>query len=263
MSAFNFVFAWACLLFLHMDQVSGRDPCSITPDPWPECPISKTSGNRNGSQAVCVCPDGFVGKPTKSGIGCMPLDCTVGGCGYNAFCDLKSERCQCRMGYEGDPYLNCVKTCFPNPCGKNAECKSDRSGTQCTCINDYDGDPYKECRRTGCLDDCDCGFGLGKSPLRSPYCGNDGWCHTDTRFGNKTASCEAEDRMYFEIRTPFEHICSSENECRNMAGCLQLCNCGQCTSICAPPTLSTKTISKRRCPCGGGGVCGRKCCSPC
>lgn len=48
------------------------------------------------------------------------------------------------------------QTCYPNPCGINAECR-DRSGRPvCSCPAGYRGDPITHCIRSECLDHIEC-----------------------------------------------------------------------------------------------------------
>ena len=47
------------------------------------------------------------------------------------------------------------RPCDPNPCGTNAQCKSQNGAINCVCPSDYVGDPYSSCRPE-CLLNTDC-----------------------------------------------------------------------------------------------------------
>jgi hypothetical protein len=47
------------------------------------------------------------------------------------------------------------RPCDPNPCGTNAQCKSQNGAINCVCPDNYFGDPYSSCRPE-CVLNTDC-----------------------------------------------------------------------------------------------------------
>merc|ERR1712176_770728 len=71
-----------------------------------------------------------------------------------------------------------------------------------------------------CLDNCDC-------PDCAPYCSTWGYCQASASSGSSPASCEV---LAFDGTLAYN------------------------------PGYTSNIRSKKKCPCGGGGRCGRKCC---
>lgn len=123
-------------------------------------------------QAVCLCPDGYSGEPSK---GCNPYECDSdidcspdkrcsetktcknpclepGACGTNAQCKIvnRQAQCLCVPGYFGNPLVECKQSggaaCLKNPCGENARCRDfNEGGFECSCPPNCIGDPTKKC----------------------------------------------------------------------------------------------------------------------
>ncbi|CAH1404983.1 unnamed protein product [Nezara viridula] len=138
----------------------GHSPCGINA----ECRVSD-------HRAICLCPAGTRGDPTRS---CKPFSCLKdedceGGkscgsdnicrnpclqgrpCGLNAQCKAENRRalCSCPPGFHGNPLVVCKPgtgdTCNRNPCGQNTRCKDVPGGYECSCAPGCSGDPYRGC----------------------------------------------------------------------------------------------------------------------
>ncbi|CAG0881855.1 unnamed protein product [Darwinula stevensoni] len=141
-------------------------------------------------QAVCLCPNGFVGDPFAL---CEKVECLEdrncedskycregscvnpclqeGACGLNAQCRVDDRRavCQCPPGFAGNPRVECqrdVNECLGNPCGTNAICTDTPNSFTCECEPGCQGDPY-----SGCI--CQ---GPQIDPCRTVYCGVNARC---------------------------------------------------------------------------------------
>jgi hypothetical protein len=81
-------------------------------------------------QAVCTCPDGYIGSPQ--------ISCSL---------PIKPE---CTTDAECPDHLACIREkcqnpCFTTTCGVNAECRVTRHRAICYCKQGYEGDPYRIC----------------------------------------------------------------------------------------------------------------------
>jgi hypothetical protein len=190
-----------------------HDPCSLN-----VCGPNSRCKNIN-NQAVCSCDVDFFGAPPNcrpecssnsecaSTQACYKNKCRdpcPGTCGVNAECKVinHSPLCQCRVGYEGDPFTRCNLTprqpdiplrplnpCSPSPCGPNSECRVHNDNPVCSCSPQMLGSP-PNCRPE-CLVNSDCPFDKAclnqkcKDPCISA-CGSNSVC----RVQNHLAICE-------------------------------------------------------------------------
>ncbi len=72
-------------------------------------------------------------------------------CGGNARCIGRGRAaiCECRSGFDGDPYAGCkiADPCIPSPCGTNSRCIARNNVATCRCQSGYRGDPFTRCSR--------------------------------------------------------------------------------------------------------------------
>lgn len=103
-----------------------RDPCSGSEFPCGTNAVCKVSDHR----ALCFCPDGFRGEPTRS---CQPYECDKDeDCEANKFCGIDKA---------------CKNPCLePGACGVNSQCRVVSRRKQCSCPPGLVGNPEIECR---------------------------------------------------------------------------------------------------------------------
>ena len=151
-----------------LESCTGRkcqNPCKVNK------PCGKNAECRvSEHRAICLCPDGTHGEPTKL---CTAYECTQntdcevnkqcsdgmcknpcliqGACGLNAQCKVvnRNVHCTCPLGYIGNAKVECrqpkLNDCTGNPCGKNANCQDKSGGYECSCLAGCTGDPNKGC----------------------------------------------------------------------------------------------------------------------
>ncbi|KAJ8890121.1 hypothetical protein PR048_009628 [Dryococelus australis] len=128
-----------CICTVGYSLVNGK---CIDIDECIQNPCHKTAICKNNPGSFsCVCPDGLIGDPIKSG--CRnPGDCfTHSDCPTSAAC--MDNRCR-------NP---CDE---PGVCGRNAECSAQAHMPMCTCPAQTRGDPKVECKKLECSDSNDC-----------------------------------------------------------------------------------------------------------
>ncbi|XP_047739044.1 uncharacterized protein LOC108675679 isoform X2 [Hyalella azteca] len=179
-----------------------KDPCLFT-----TCAANAkcTVKNRGGA---CDCLPGYEGNPykicTRSDVvaGCkLDADCHFGTaclngkcrnpcdakpCGNNAVCTVveslpfKSTKCECKQGYSGDAFIQCLptsrtddlcqkdddcaddKACLsgqcsdPCKCGDGAICTVKQHRPTCTCKKGFEGSPQHACYAIGCTTTSEC-----------------------------------------------------------------------------------------------------------
>eukprot|EP01052_Picozoa_sp_SAG31_P012600 SAG31_NODE_741_length_12429_cov_13.571127_4_plen_1359_part_00 len=136
----------------------GSSPCHFT-----SCGAHGTC-SVNGTQATCVCTDGYSGDNCEDG----PDPCQVLDCGVHGECDTISVSCACAEGWTGPSCAIAIDPCEGITCGEHGFCTH---GT-CTCIDFYQGvrceivpDPCRtaECAPYGlCREEsgaCECFYG--------------------------------------------------------------------------------------------------------
>ncbi|VEN50381.1 unnamed protein product, partial [Callosobruchus maculatus] len=157
--------------------VAQLDPCQPSPcGPNSQC---KAVGN----SPSCSCLPEYQGSPPNCrpecrsnsecpfNLACINQKCKdpcPGSCGQNAECRVVSHtpNCVCNIGFEGDPFTQCVPVrqpavqelrnpCEPSPCGANAICKERNGAGSCVCLPEYIGNPYEGCRPE-CVINSDC-----------------------------------------------------------------------------------------------------------
>ena len=104
-----------------------RDPCDPAVAPCGLNALCRVSDHR----AVCLCPDGYQGEPTKA---CKQYEC------------LKDSDCEPNKRCGADKA--CRNPCLePGACGANAQCRVINRRAQCSCPPGYLGNPQVECRQ--------------------------------------------------------------------------------------------------------------------
>ncbi|KAG8227100.1 hypothetical protein J437_LFUL007437 [Ladona fulva] len=158
-----------CLI--QQEPVEQSTPCVPSP-----CGANAVCREQNNAGA-CTCLPDYIGNPYE---GCRPecvlnTDCPSnkacignkckdpcpGTCGQNADCHVINHlpSCNCRSGYQGDPFRYCslapkedilqlVDPCSPSPCGPNAQCRKVNDQAVCSCLPNYIGSP------PGCRPEC-------------------------------------------------------------------------------------------------------------
>lgn len=180
-----------------------RQPCQPSPcGPYSQC-------REVGDSPSCSCLAEYVGAPPNcrpecvtssecaSNQACINQKCKdpcPGLCGTEAECRVVSHTpsCYCPQGYEGDPFVQCVRQqlppqldhvdpCNPSPCGPNARCSQRNGAGSCQCFPEYFGNPYEGCRPE-CVLDSDCASNLACQNMkcRDPCpgtCGQNAVCN--------------------------------------------------------------------------------------
>lgn len=151
-------------------------PCVPSPcGPFSEC-------RAVGDTPSCTCLPDYIGAPPNcrpecvtssecnTNLACINQKCKdpcPGLCGNSALCRVLSHTpsCYCPIGFEGDPFVQCVESkipqldnidpCNPSPCGANARCIQRNDAGSCQCLPEYFGNPYEGCRPE-CLLNSDC-----------------------------------------------------------------------------------------------------------
>jgi hypothetical protein len=168
---------------------------------------------------TCLCNEGMFGNPFPGGK-CLPLECSLQKhcqksneicqnglcvasckgriCGLNAYCDDFSQKCQCPIGFQGDPTLFCAPptswaSCNP-ACGSNSHCQYGEY-SYCACNDGFFGNPYKGCIKLTNISSC--------SHIK---CGTNSFCSMET--GRPSCVCN----KGFYGNNPYEE-CLDINEC--------------------------------------------------
>lgn len=124
----------------------------------------------DGSDAYCVCEDGWTFDPNDIAAGCIDIDeCkdsigSSGRCGDNAVClnTLGSFICNCPEGYTGDSRKECVdinECLIENTCGVGAHCINRPGSFTCECPEGTlpDPEPIVKCSEIlSCKSDAEC-----------------------------------------------------------------------------------------------------------
>ena len=144
--------------------------------------------NTEGSYS-CICAEGFIGDPYKTG---CKSPCDGITCGAHSFCQVHEggqAACMCDPGYTFDPKnitAGCVDVneCDPTHgpsglCGQGALCTNVASSHHCYCPPGFTGDPFRYCED---IDECSRRFGLYGS------CGTGAVC--ENTIGSFTCSCK-------------------------------------------------------------------------
>lgn len=209
-----------------------ENPCVPSP-----CGPNSQCRNLNG-QAVCSCTSGYLGSPPQCRPECVvSSECAIekacvnqkctdpcpGICGHNAKCRVSNHSpiCSCNVGYSGDPFVQCSKTCklstqvglshlcqysisfldvrdepvtekqptcSPSPCGPNSVCQMINGLPTCSCRDNYIGNP-PNCRPECTINsECKSNEACINQKCRDPCpgtCGNNAEC----RVISHTVSC--------------------------------------------------------------------------
>lgn len=173
--------------------------------------------------------------------------CSGFSCGSNAQCLTRSFRavCQCRSGYEGDPYTGCRRSeCVENAecpsnkvchnfrcinpcstsCGVDAECNVRNHVTVCQCPRGFTGDPFVSCVPSASSNVV--------SRQTSDFC-NPTPCGANTkcRVENNRAVCSCLDGWMGNPIQGCRRECESDSECDANRACTNFrCQdpCGSC-----------------------------------
>lgn len=85
------------------------------------------------------------------------------------------------------------RPCDPNPCGTNAQCKSQNGAINCVCPSGYVGDPYSSCRPECLLNtDCPRDQSCSRNKCVDPCPGTCG-INADCRVTNHVAVCSCKE----------------------------------------------------------------------
>ncbi len=188
------------------------DECTTSP-----CHPSATCRNTPGS-FQCLCAEGLVGDPFRSG-------CRKSGqCVTDSDCPATAA---CLAGLCKDP---CGQ---PDVCGKNAECLTENHQPICRCAFQTTGDAKVECYTLECVDSQDCAS--NEQCLRNKCVDA---CHSPTACGLNSDCKAANHRATCTCRSGFTGnptqgcvgvvFCTSESQCPKSQSCVG----GLCVSNC-------------------------------
>lgn len=138
----------------------------------------------DGTQAACMCDQGFTFDPTNITAGCMDVnECDdshgpSGLCGQGAVCSNVpgSHHCYCPPGFTGDPFRYCedIDECSRKfgpygQCGTSAVCVNTLGSFSCSCKPGYTGDARESCTD---IDECSQEYGPNGKCGFSAFCTN-------------------------------------------------------------------------------------------
>lgn len=253
----------------------------------------------DNEQIKCSCLPGFIDRPPScrpecvvnsecsSEQACMQQKCRdpcPGSCGFDANCHVLNHVpiCNCKDGYEGDPFVRCsprpvterpqrLDPCDPSPCGPNAECNNG----ECRCIAEYRGNPYESCRPE-CTNNGECS--RDKACLRTKCvdpcpgtCGQDAICEVvnhipicscpDGYTGDPFTYCRVSERTPDVKPIPCNPSpCGPNSQCKNVNE-HAVCSCIQ-GFIGAPPQCRPECVVSSECQQTQACV-NQKCVDPC
>ncbi|XP_037295454.1 uncharacterized protein LOC119189544 isoform X2 [Manduca sexta] len=182
---------------------STSQPCSPNP-----CDFNAPCDTYGNQFAIC---DACIGPNAASNPACRPecvlnsdcqfnkaclrnkcVDPCPGSCGVNAECSVYHHDpiCQCKYGFEGNPYEYCKsttrpvlhETCDNVLCGANAVCQDINGALTCQCFQNFYGNPYVSCRpqcvvNSDCSPDLACFNNKCENPCKD-VCGIGALCKT-------------------------------------------------------------------------------------
>lgn len=164
---------------------------------------------------MCSCLPEFIGNPpncrpecvtspecplTKACVRQKCVDPCVGTCGENAQCRVHyhSPYCTCLPGYEGDPFVKCIREkvmspplkspCEPSPCGPFSTCKDVGGSAICSCKSGYIGVPPSCAPECTINEDCPNDKACVREKCSDPCLGSCG-SNTNCRAMNHLAIC--------------------------------------------------------------------------
>ncbi|KAF0298054.1 Neurogenic locus notch 3 [Amphibalanus amphitrite] len=298
-----------CRPFPVTERPKPRDPCSPNP----------CGANADCQNGVCTCRDDYFGNPY---VQCKPecvinsecprdkacfrnkcRDPCVGVCGPNAQCNVVNHvpNCYCPADYQGDAFVSCelkpvttpytpdkeppvavINPCYPNPCGRNTECREAGERAVCSCLPGYQGDPSLGCRREcetsyecapqlacirfKCIDPCPgtCGINANcRVQNHVPEC----YC-VDGYEGNPYMACQLQPgKSVQQLMTPAEPVdpcrpspCGANAQC-NVVGDRAACSCLP-GFIDRPPNCRPECVVHQDCRADQACI-GQKCRDPC
>ena len=110
------------------------DPCDDSP-----CKNGGQCAVDSNQDAVCVCPDGFIG-PTCSLLAsdpCGTMECGNGNC---AVFDGDTPLCVCSEGFSGPKCdVQSPDVCHPSPCLNGGSCAISNGDVVCICLLGFTG----------------------------------------------------------------------------------------------------------------------------
>ncbi|KAF2352424.1 EGF-like domain, partial [Trinorchestia longiramus] len=198
-------------------------PKSLTGDPYIAC--KEFDKPRCQNDLECDADEGCFGGDCKNLCTHMNICAANANCRINSAGIRKSAYCECKAGFDGDPYTLCSTTVEPKfKCTTDAQCSEDLHCVSGTCINPCDSND--SCRKSGALCRvmkhramCYCPPGLTGDP--TSHC-TDTECTTDN-------GCTVDSIC---ISGRCENACSINNKCVTNALCHSDNHASQC--VCQP-----------------------------
>lgn len=218
----------------------------------------------SNNEAVCVCPESYLGDSYDEAIGCFKVECTndeqcgtdkmcdsntnrcvnpcdVHNCGKGGACNVRDHQidCSCHPGYalQNSTCVD-VDECDSKPCSENSMCINLSGSYKCDCVSPFiKNTKTNECKlpnecvsNEDCSENSFCSNSKCENPCNTQKCGKNANC----KIKNHEAECECPE--YSKGDPESECVLF---ECKNNEDCGSDYNCHNnfCIDPCSLPNV--------------------------